>query len=66
MPIFEFVCSSCGKEFERLVFSSDLETLRCPDCDSPEITKILSVFSSSGIEKSLGASCGHGAPGGRS
>ena len=66
MPIFEFVCSKCGKEFERLVFSSDLDTLRCPDCDSSEITRMLSVFSSSGIEKSLGGSCGHSASGGHS
>lgn len=59
MPIFEFVCGKCGKEFERLVFSSDLETLRCPECDSNDVTKILSVFSSSAIDRGLGSSCGH-------
>lgn len=66
MPIFEFVCGKCGNEFERLVFSSDQETLKCPDCDSSDVTKILSVFSSSAIERGLGSSCGHGATGGHS
>lgn len=66
MPIFEFVCGKCGKEFERLVFSSDIEPVKCPACDSAEVTKILSVFSSSAIEKGLGSSCGHSAGGAHS
>lgn len=66
MPIFEFVCGKCGKEFERLVFSSELNPPNCPDCDSSDVTKILSVFSSSSIERGLGSSCGHTAGSGHS
>jgi putative FmdB family regulatory protein len=66
MPIFEFVCGKCGEEFERLVFSSGLGDVKCPKCDSDDVTKILSVFSSSPIERSLGSSCSHGASGGHS
>ena len=66
MPIFEFVCYKCGKEFERLVFSSDKGYLECPDCGCSYVTKILSVFSSSAIEKGLGSSCGHSGGAGHS
>jgi putative FmdB family regulatory protein len=64
MPIFEFKCDKCGKEFERLVYSSEDEKVECPGCGSTETTKEFSVFSCSNIEKSLGASCGSSSSGG--
>lgn len=46
MPIYEYVCRSCQHPFEELVRSSDQE-VRCPRCQSSELRKQMSVFSSS-------------------
>ena len=43
MPIYEYQCASCGKEFEMLVRSSSPPP-RCPGCSSGELRKKLSTF----------------------
>ena len=45
MPIFEYQCQSCKKEFEKLVFSGEEEGIQCPDCRSREIRKKMSATS---------------------
>ncbi|MEW6114501.1 MAG: zinc ribbon domain-containing protein [Thermodesulfobacteriota bacterium] len=57
MPIFEFECCRCGKEFERLVFASEEGSVACPECGSKETKKVVSVFSCSGVGKDIGGSC---------
>ena len=48
MPLYEFVCMKCDKDFELLVRSSNWEgTAACPHCGSKKLTKKLSVFASS-------------------
>jgi putative FmdB family regulatory protein len=42
MPIYEYACSDCGKEFEALVRSGSTPT--CPGCQSIQLEKRLSVF----------------------
>jgi putative FmdB family regulatory protein len=42
MPIFEYVCNSCGNEFEAIVRSS--ENPQCPECEGTQLEKKLSVF----------------------
>jgi len=54
MPMFEFKCSKCGHEFEELVFSTTPYSVRCPVCESPEVEKKISAFSSGGSQKSSG------------
>ena len=44
MPIYEFSCDSCGKDFEELVLSRS-EQVRCPHCDGTELTQAMSTFS---------------------
>ncbi|MCX5886014.1 MAG: zinc ribbon domain-containing protein [Proteobacteria bacterium] len=44
MPIFEFRCRKCGKEFEELILSSDPDPC-CPQCQGNEVDKLLSAFS---------------------
>jgi putative FmdB family regulatory protein len=46
MPIYEYACSDCGKEFETLVRSGS--TPECPECHSHSLEKKLSVFASAG------------------
>lgn len=63
MPLFDFICNSCGKKFETLVLGSDKP--HCPHCQSGDLTKQMSTFafksaggSSSGSDSSSGSSCG--------
>jgi putative FmdB family regulatory protein len=44
MPIYEFKCLECEKFIELLIMSSDEETeLKCPDCNSRELERVLST-----------------------
>lgn len=46
MPMFEYTCNDCGKNFEELV-SSESEPVECPACHSQNARKLLSVFAAS-------------------
>jgi putative FmdB family regulatory protein len=67
MPIHDYKCRKCGKEFEKLVKSSEEEVV-CEKCGSDDIEKQLSVFSasvSSSAKKSCSVSeCSSCCPGG--
>lgn len=41
MPIFEYRCEKCGKEFEEVVFK-DNEAVACPACGSTQTGKLMS------------------------
>jgi putative FmdB family regulatory protein len=67
MPIYEYVCADCGKEFEVLVRSDTRPA--CPQCQSSRLNKRLSVFATAGSDSATEAAspcgtCGHpGGPG---
>ena len=42
MPIYEFKCRSCNKEFETIVFTSD-ENVTCPECKGENVDRLMSV-----------------------
>ena len=42
MPIFEYHCTTCDKDFERLVFRTD-EEVDCPTCGGKDVHKLMSV-----------------------
>jgi putative FmdB family regulatory protein len=42
MPIFEYLCKGCGKQFELLVRGS--ERPHCPKCKSTRLEQLLSAF----------------------
>ncbi len=58
MPIYEFKCGHCGKEFERLVFSTSDDPVICPSCGSAETRKVLSVFAGASADKAS-TGCSH-------
>ena len=41
MPLFDFICRSCGKEFETLVMGG--RSPECPDCDSQDLARLMSA-----------------------
>ena len=43
MPIYEYVCSDCGHEFEKLQKMSDAPLRDCPDCELPSLKKKISA-----------------------
>ena len=43
MPIYEYRCGGCGKEFERYVATSG-GTSTCPACGSGTVKRTLSLF----------------------
>ena len=52
MPLFDFVCKACGKEFETLVMGSAKP--QCPACGSTELEKQMSTFA---VRGGSSASC---------
>jgi putative FmdB family regulatory protein len=40
MPIYEYRCNSCNKEFETLVLGKDIPA--CPGCDSQDLSRLMS------------------------
>lgn len=44
MPIHEFRCLNCNYTFELLIMSKDeMDSVRCPKCQSPEVSKLMSA-----------------------
>jgi len=69
MPIYEYACQECGREFEALVRSTTVPD--CPSCHSTDLEKRLSVFATAQqndqpapVAAGPCGSCGHpGGPG---
>jgi len=63
MPIYEYHCNECSKDFECLVLGSD-DAADCPECSSKNVSRIMSAcgFFSKGRNgltesSSAGSSC---------
>jgi putative FmdB family regulatory protein len=56
MPIYEYACQECGKEFELLVRSDTVPA--CPQCQTTHLEKKLSVFATSATESQARAAPG--------
>ena len=41
MPIFEYHCQGCGRDFELLVLKGT--TLACPDCHGEQLERLISL-----------------------
>lgn len=48
MPIYEYKCQKCDREFEKLIFGN--QNVNCPECGSDEVKKKFSLFGMSGID----------------
>jgi|APSaa5957512622_1039677.scaffolds.fasta_scaffold152201_2 putative FmdB family regulatory protein len=53
MPLYEYNCKSCGTDFEKRVSFSEADTNpECPECNSPQTHKQISLFASHGASLS--------------
>ena len=54
MPIYEFSCNKCGKQFELALTIREREEkkLRCPDCSSTKVQQKFGTFSAKTSRKS--------------
>ena len=55
MPIYEFECKECKKEFEKLVFAGDDPQVECPACKSRNVRKQMSASSFMAGSKGMGS-----------
>jgi putative FmdB family regulatory protein len=64
MPLYEYSCEKCEHTFETLVFEGDGDSVECPECASPKVTKVLSVpaKTQSGGSSLPVSACGEGPP----
>ena len=44
MPIFEYSCNACGRQFEFLKLPATTAEPSCPACQSADLTRVLSGF----------------------
>ncbi|MDT8428240.1 MAG: zinc ribbon domain-containing protein [Pseudomonadales bacterium] len=45
MPIYEYQCGSCGHRVEVLQKINDQPVQQCPECDQPELVRLVSASS---------------------
>lgn len=60
MPVYEYHCKRCDKDFEELILGSS-EDVKCPTCKGDDIQRILSIFgfkSESAFRSTSSSSCG--------
>jgi putative FmdB family regulatory protein len=61
MPIYEYCCNKCQKDFELLIRNNSQDQL-CPSCGTKDVEKKFSVFGfqskGRGMVTSSGSSCG--------
>lgn len=55
MPLFDFRCRGCGREFEALIRSQDTTAPQCPACRSTDLERLLPIFAVSSAEKTQAA-----------
>jgi putative FmdB family regulatory protein len=60
MPIFEYVCESCGHRFEAIVMGS--QEASCPKCNAHQLEQQLSKFSAHSKSSSASSPCASGGP----
>ncbi|MCK4547793.1 MAG: zinc ribbon domain-containing protein [Candidatus Eisenbacteria sp.] len=49
MPLYEYECNKCGNKFEYLQGHNETDVrIVCPKCDSENVNKIFSIFSTTG------------------
>ncbi len=48
MPIYDYRCTACDHDFEKLVMPSKEPNLVCPECESKDVERIASMATLTG------------------
>jgi putative FmdB family regulatory protein len=49
MPLYEYICQTCGERFEKLIRGgTNGAPIVCPSCASAAVTRAFSTFATSG------------------
>jgi putative FmdB family regulatory protein len=51
MPIYEYLCKACGRQFEHLLLPAAKTEPLCPACQSRDLEKLMSGFAVSTRER---------------
>lgn len=43
MPIYEYECTECGHQLEKIQKMSDAPLVDCPNCEKPALNKLISA-----------------------
>jgi putative FmdB family regulatory protein len=43
MPIYEYICNKCGHQLEAMQKMSDAPLIKCPECHSDSLNKLISA-----------------------
>jgi putative FmdB family regulatory protein len=43
MPLYEYSCRACEKDFEMLVSSREADAVRCPTCDGADVSRLFAL-----------------------
>ena len=63
MPIYEYCCEKCGRDFDVFVRSATQRNEpQCPNCGSTKVDKAVSLFgvAGAGQPQDVGAACSSG------
>ncbi len=64
MPIYEYKCRKCGRQFELIrLFSTESEEVVCPQCGDAHPQKLISAFSCTSNKESPSSSASRSASG---
>ncbi len=63
MPIYEYRCQACGHELESMQKMSDEPLTECPECQAPQLTKLMSAAGSFQFKEKNRGGCEAGACG---
>lgn len=55
MPIYEFRCKQCGQKFEQRFSTVNVTGATCPQCGSPEVSRLMSLFFSPKVSQQRGS-----------
>jgi len=60
MPLYEFVCRQCNKDFETIVPASRRDAVACPDCGNEKTARKISLASPARVSHTVAANTSFG------
>ncbi|MCE9565921.1 MAG: zinc ribbon domain-containing protein [Planctomycetes bacterium] len=62
MPLFEYECRGCNRQFEALVSARVTEPVHCPFCESAKVERLIGLPTAKVVEGQPATNCRGDAP----